>query len=118
MLVIHPASCCDVCLDPYSTSSGRAHSPHAIACGHVFCLTCVPTPCQVPSSNHVSPIICDPSIPDAFTPYPQSHVPSAVNLSSQIVSRNSTSQIHPHETISNRILLTINMLVSFSIVFL
>ncbi|KAG1764126.1 hypothetical protein EDD22DRAFT_776334 [Suillus occidentalis] len=41
MLVIHPASCCDVCLDPYSIPSGPAHSPHAIACGHIFCLTCL-----------------------------------------------------------------------------
>ncbi|KAG1774357.1 hypothetical protein EV702DRAFT_532762 [Suillus placidus] len=41
MLVVHPASCCDVCLDPYSISSGPAHSPHAIACGHIFCLTCL-----------------------------------------------------------------------------
>ncbi|KAG1845875.1 hypothetical protein DFJ58DRAFT_502923 [Suillus subalutaceus] len=41
MLVVHPASCCDVCLDPYSISSGPAHSPHAIACGHIFCLACL-----------------------------------------------------------------------------
>lgn len=41
MLVIHPASCCDICLDPYSIPSGPAHSPHAIACGHIFCLTCL-----------------------------------------------------------------------------
>ncbi|KAG1874311.1 hypothetical protein F4604DRAFT_738348 [Suillus subluteus] len=41
MLVVHPASCCDVCLDPYSISSGPANSPHAIACGHIFCLTCL-----------------------------------------------------------------------------
>lgn len=41
MLVVHPASCCDVCLDPYSISSEAAHSPHAIACGHIFCLTCL-----------------------------------------------------------------------------
>ncbi|KAG2132893.1 uncharacterized protein EDB93DRAFT_1093508 [Suillus bovinus] len=41
MLVIHRESCCDVCLDPYSTSSVPARSPHAIACGHIFCLTCL-----------------------------------------------------------------------------
>jgi hypothetical protein len=46
MLVVHPASCCDVCLDPYSISSELASSPHAIACGHIFCLTCVHTPGQ------------------------------------------------------------------------
>ncbi|KAG9311410.1 hypothetical protein JVU11DRAFT_8522 [Chiua virens] len=32
MLVIHPASLCDVCLDPYIISSEPANSPHAIAC--------------------------------------------------------------------------------------
>ncbi|EIW75551.1 hypothetical protein CONPUDRAFT_140011 [Coniophora puteana RWD-64-598 SS2] len=37
MLVVHPASLCDVCLDPYSNSL----EPHAIACGHIFCLTCL-----------------------------------------------------------------------------
>ncbi|OAX39320.1 hypothetical protein K503DRAFT_865511 [Rhizopogon vinicolor AM-OR11-026] len=41
MLVVHPASCCDVCLDPYAISSEPANSPHAIACGHIFCLTCL-----------------------------------------------------------------------------
>lgn len=42
MLVVHLASCCDVCLDPYdSISSEIAHSPHAIACGHIFCLNCI-----------------------------------------------------------------------------
>ncbi|KAG2137461.1 hypothetical protein DEU56DRAFT_347705 [Suillus clintonianus] len=40
MLVIHPSSCCDICLDPYSVPD-LATSPHAIACGHVFCLTCL-----------------------------------------------------------------------------
>ena len=34
MLILHPNSTCDVCLDNYSNS---AQSPHAIACGHVFC---------------------------------------------------------------------------------
>ena len=42
MLVVHPASLCDVCLDPYIISE-PANSPHAIACGHIFCLTCVPS---------------------------------------------------------------------------
>ncbi|KAG2095924.1 uncharacterized protein F5147DRAFT_763655 [Suillus discolor] len=41
MLVVHPASWCDVCLDLYSISSDPANSPHAIACGHIFCLTCL-----------------------------------------------------------------------------
>ncbi|KAF8132537.1 hypothetical protein EV363DRAFT_1216234 [Boletus edulis] len=41
MLVVHPASLCDVCLDPYSISSEPANSPHVIACGHIFCLTCL-----------------------------------------------------------------------------
>lgn len=42
MLVVHPASLCDVCLDPYIISSEPANSPHVIACGHIFCLACVP----------------------------------------------------------------------------
>jgi len=41
MLVVHPSSCCDICLDPYSTSSDLATSPHAIECGHIFCLGCL-----------------------------------------------------------------------------
>ncbi|KAG1738517.1 hypothetical protein EDB19DRAFT_895081 [Suillus lakei] len=41
MLVVHPGSFCDVCLDPYSISPGPTRSPHAIACGHIFCLTCL-----------------------------------------------------------------------------
>ncbi|KAG1838594.1 hypothetical protein DFJ58DRAFT_813836 [Suillus subalutaceus] len=41
MLVVHPSSCCDICLDPYSTSD-LATSPHAIAeCGHIFCFRCL-----------------------------------------------------------------------------
>ncbi|KAG2034181.1 hypothetical protein BDR03DRAFT_615498 [Suillus americanus] len=40
MLVLHPSSCCDICLDPYSTSD-LATSPHAIDCGHIFCLGCI-----------------------------------------------------------------------------
>ncbi|KAF8547679.1 hypothetical protein OG21DRAFT_1490004 [Imleria badia] len=41
MLVVHPASLCDVCLDPYIISTEPANSPHAIACGHIFCLACL-----------------------------------------------------------------------------
>ncbi|KAG2126894.1 uncharacterized protein EDB93DRAFT_246243 [Suillus bovinus] len=40
-LVAHPSSRCDVCLDPYSTSSDLGTSPHAIECGHIFCLRCL-----------------------------------------------------------------------------
>ncbi|KAG1816393.1 uncharacterized protein BJ212DRAFT_1271429 [Suillus subaureus] len=41
MLVVHPSSRCDICLDPYSTSD-LATSPHAIAeCGHIFCFRCL-----------------------------------------------------------------------------
>jgi hypothetical protein len=40
MLVVHPSSCCDICLDPYS-SSDIDTSPHAIECGHIFCLGCL-----------------------------------------------------------------------------
>ncbi|KAG1813680.1 uncharacterized protein BJ212DRAFT_1366533 [Suillus subaureus] len=97
MLVVHPASCCDVCLDLYSISSEPANSPHAIACGHIFCLTCVHTPGQLAATNiHVSPLLSDSSILGAFAPYHQVHVHFAVNLSSQIVSRNFTLRIHPN----------------------
>ncbi|KIO11809.1 hypothetical protein M404DRAFT_798801 [Pisolithus tinctorius Marx 270] len=41
MLVVHPASTCDICLDPYSITAEPVKSPHAIACGHTFCLTCL-----------------------------------------------------------------------------
>ena len=37
MLQVHPDSTCDVCLDQYSLSN-PAKTPHAIACGHIFCL--------------------------------------------------------------------------------
>ncbi|KAG2048575.1 hypothetical protein BDR06DRAFT_895251 [Suillus hirtellus] len=40
-LVVHPSSRCDVCLDPYSTSSDLATSPHTIECGHIFCFGCL-----------------------------------------------------------------------------
>ncbi|OCH90200.1 hypothetical protein OBBRIDRAFT_618814 [Obba rivulosa] len=40
MLVVHPSSTCDVCLDPYSWAS-PSNTPHAIACGHIFCLSCL-----------------------------------------------------------------------------
>jgi hypothetical protein len=51
MLVIHPSSCCDICLDPYSNSSDRANSPHAIECGHIFCLGCVHLGQLAPRNN-------------------------------------------------------------------
>jgi len=51
MLVVHPASLCDVCLDPYIISSEPANSPHVIACGHIFCLTWV-HPC---STQRIAP---------------------------------------------------------------
>ncbi|OCH90199.1 hypothetical protein OBBRIDRAFT_618718 [Obba rivulosa] len=38
MLVIHPESTCDVCLERYDSTN---HLPHAITCGHVFCLGCL-----------------------------------------------------------------------------
>ncbi|KAF4607298.1 hypothetical protein EYR38_001359 [Pleurotus pulmonarius] len=50
MLVLHPSSRCDVCLDPYSWDDA-AQSPHAIPCGHIFCKTClgavVPSSCPL-----------------------------------------------------------------------
>ena len=41
MLIVHPWSTCDVCLDPFSWAT-VANAPHAISCGHIFCLQCVP----------------------------------------------------------------------------
>ncbi|EIW55723.1 uncharacterized protein TRAVEDRAFT_129815 [Trametes versicolor FP-101664 SS1] len=50
MLLVHPSSQCDVCLDPYTWNTA-AKSPHAIQCGHVFCLDCLrsvhPTNCPL-----------------------------------------------------------------------
>ena len=40
MLVLHPTSRCDICLDDYTWVTPK-HSPHAIACGHIFCLMSV-----------------------------------------------------------------------------
>ncbi|EJF63667.1 hypothetical protein DICSQDRAFT_55259 [Dichomitus squalens LYAD-421 SS1] len=42
MLVVHPSSQCDVCLDAYTWST-PAKSPHAIQCGHIFCYDCLRT---------------------------------------------------------------------------
>jgi hypothetical protein len=38
MLIVHPNSSCDVCLEHYGNGS---KSPHSISCGHVFCLRLV-----------------------------------------------------------------------------
>ncbi|KAI0777672.1 hypothetical protein BD413DRAFT_468191 [Trametes elegans] len=50
MLLVHPSSQCDVCLDPYTWAT-PAKAPHAIQCGHVFCLDCLrsvsPTNCPL-----------------------------------------------------------------------
>ncbi|KAF8273541.1 hypothetical protein EI94DRAFT_1442328, partial [Lactarius quietus] len=51
MLQVHPDSTCDVCLDQY-VFSNPAKTPHAIACGHIFCLECLahlnhPTNCPL-----------------------------------------------------------------------
>ena len=40
MLIVHPSSTCDICLDSYNWTT-PTNAPHAIACGHVFCLRCV-----------------------------------------------------------------------------
>ncbi|KAH8110192.1 hypothetical protein DFH11DRAFT_1514738 [Phellopilus nigrolimitatus] len=39
MLVVHPTSTCDVCLEGYS--GGSENIPYSISCGHVFCLSCL-----------------------------------------------------------------------------
>ncbi|TFK36277.1 hypothetical protein BDQ12DRAFT_654772, partial [Crucibulum laeve] len=48
MLVVHPSSCCDICLDPYSWETPEC-TPHAIPCGHIFCRRCL---------SHVDPPTC------------------------------------------------------------
>ncbi|KAI0929400.1 hypothetical protein AcW1_009912 [Taiwanofungus camphoratus] len=37
MLALHPNSTCDVCLEGYNS----VNVPHAISCGHIFCLRCL-----------------------------------------------------------------------------
>ncbi|KAI0087194.1 hypothetical protein BDY19DRAFT_869235, partial [Irpex rosettiformis] len=37
MIVLHPNSACDVCLEGY----GASNAPYAITCGHIFCLRCL-----------------------------------------------------------------------------
>ncbi|KZT03702.1 uncharacterized protein LAESUDRAFT_761794 [Laetiporus sulphureus 93-53] len=37
MLVLHPSSTCDVCLETYNNE----RDPHSISCGHTFCLRCL-----------------------------------------------------------------------------
>ncbi|KAF8548733.1 hypothetical protein OG21DRAFT_1489144 [Imleria badia] len=50
MFVVHPATLCDVCFNPYIIGSSEpANSPHAIVCGHIFCLTCL---------RNISPSAC------------------------------------------------------------
>ncbi|KAL5532464.1 hypothetical protein ACEPAF_6034 [Sanghuangporus sanghuang] len=39
MLVVHPASTCDVCLESYDARPQNI--PYSISCGHVFCLGCL-----------------------------------------------------------------------------
>ncbi|KAI0360693.1 hypothetical protein OH77DRAFT_1393090 [Trametes cingulata] len=50
MLLVHPSSQCDICLDPYTWST-PSKAPHAIQCGHIFCLDCLrsvsPTNCPL-----------------------------------------------------------------------
>ncbi|KAI0317702.1 hypothetical protein OF83DRAFT_111087 [Amylostereum chailletii] len=43
MLVIHPSSSCDICLETYFEidASGQKRIPHATECGHVFCKQCI-----------------------------------------------------------------------------
>jgi hypothetical protein len=71
MLQVHPDSTCDVCLDPYSFSN-PAKTPHAIGCGHIFCLECLahlnhPTTCplcrNVFRMDHVKKLHVDPHVP-------------------------------------------------------
>ncbi|KAF8066654.1 hypothetical protein FPV67DRAFT_1495829 [Lyophyllum atratum] len=56
-LIIHPSSCCDVCLEPLTYDEPRP--PFAIPCGHIFCIECL---------HQMHPSICPlcrkPFIPD------------------------------------------------------
>ncbi|EDR10169.1 uncharacterized protein LACBIDRAFT_318269 [Laccaria bicolor S238N-H82] len=40
MLLIHPSSCCDVCLESYNWDI-TTQMPHVIPCGHIFCKICL-----------------------------------------------------------------------------
>ncbi|KAJ6627111.1 hypothetical protein B0H10DRAFT_1779872 [Mycena sp. CBHHK59/15] len=40
MLILHPSSSCDVCLDAYTWTTPE-NTPHAIPCGHIFCKACL-----------------------------------------------------------------------------
>jgi hypothetical protein len=40
MLVLHPSSSCDICMEDYELDS-LAKTPHVIDCGHILCLTFV-----------------------------------------------------------------------------
>ena len=94
MLVVHPASLCDVCLDPYNISSEPANSPHVIACGHIFCLTCV-----LPTGHPRSFLIHHGCHIDVSGISLRVHVPSAEKRSSPTVSKNCMWQVHPNLTV-------------------
>ncbi|KAF9269797.1 hypothetical protein L218DRAFT_290272 [Marasmius fiardii PR-910] len=48
VLTVHASSTCDVCLEPYDWDNNNS-KPHFIACGHVFCRTCL---------EHIQPKKC------------------------------------------------------------
>ncbi|GLB40949.1 hypothetical protein LshimejAT787_0901640 [Lyophyllum shimeji] len=56
-LIIHPSSCCDVCLEPLTYDEPRP--PFAIPCGHIFCRECLHM--MHPS---ICPLCRKPFIPD------------------------------------------------------
>lgn len=51
MLIVHPSSTCDICLDSYNWTTST-NAPHAIACGHIFCLRSVLWDPSEPILNH------------------------------------------------------------------
>ena len=66
MIILHPTSRCDICLDGYALASS-ADSPHTISCGHTFCMTCVisllsrfisSSPCFFRCLHSLYPTIC------------------------------------------------------------
>ncbi|VDC07951.1 unnamed protein product [Peniophora sp. CBMAI 1063] len=41
MLVVHPSSSCDICLEQFRSGLENTRQPCAIQCGHIFCQSCI-----------------------------------------------------------------------------
>jgi hypothetical protein len=88
MLVLHPSSRCDVCLDDYTWVS-PTNSPHAISCGHIFCLTCAISFMQATCSSESQ--FCFVGVYAHYTRVP---APSVGKISNQTESRSCMSTKH------------------------